>query len=298
MADNNIDNKFEKLFDNYAEEPSPNCWNVVSTKLDILLPIGASSSVGTSGASTFSKFLASTFGKSIAIITSVAIVGASVYTFWPSNLQNNTNDPKENTGNNPTQNKKEDVLLNTNKTTIYNVKVITPKSSEKDIVSQSVSNSPIISEDFSTQETKKQEKTVAHHIASPNTPIENKNISVATIDDEKNVEDEIAIEKSQPSVETTPISNLNTTELNLIFPNVFTPNGDGFNDYFVIKNIETLSQQKFVVINSTGQKVFEANNYQNNWDGANLPDGAYFYVLETKVNGKAQTTYGTVQIIR
>jgi len=298
MADNNIDNKLGKLFDNYAEEPSPNCWNVVSSKLDVLLPIGASSSVGTSGASTFSKFLASSFGKSIAIITSVAIVGASVYTFWPNNLQKNTNIPKGNTGNNPTQNKKEDVSLNTNKTTISTIKVITPSSSEKNIESQSVSNSPIISEDFSTQETRKQEKTVAHHIAPPNTPIENKNNSVATVEDEKSMEDEIAIEKSQPSVENTPISNLNTTELNLIFPNVFTPNGDGFNDYFVIKNIETLSQQKFVVINSTGQKVFEANNYQNNWDGANLPDGAYFYVLETKVNGKAQTIYGTVQIIR
>lgn len=298
MADNNIDNKLGKLFDNYAEEPSPNCWNVVSTKLDILLPIGASSSVGTSGASTFSKFLASTFGKSITIITSVAIVGASVYTFWPSNLQKNANESKGNVINNPTQNKEENVLLNTNKTTISNVKVITPSSSEKNIEPQFVSNTTVVSEDFLTQETKKQEQSVSHQVTPSNTPIENKNISTATIDDEKNMEEVITVEKSQPTVEANPIVNQNTAEQNLIFPNVFTPNGDGFNDYFVIKNIETLSQQKFVVINSTGQKVFEANNYQNNWDGTNLPDGAYFYVLETKVNGKAQTIYGTVQIIR
>jgi gliding motility-associated-like protein len=84
----------------------------------------------------------------------------------------------------------------------------------------------------------------------------------------------------------------------MVFPNVFTPNGDGFNDFFVIKNIEKISQNRLIIINSNGAKVFEANNYQNNWDASNVLNGSYFYVLETKVDGKTQSYYGSIQIIR
>lgn len=88
------------------------------------------------------------------------------------------------------------------------------------------------------------------------------------------------------------------TKSNLVFPNVFTPNGDGFNDMFVIKNIDESSNNRLVIVNANGVKVFEANNYQNNWDAINVPVGAYFYVFETKVDGVSQSFYGNIQIIR
>lgn len=88
----------------------------------------------------------------------------------------------------------------------------------------------------------------------------------------------------------------------LFIPNVFTPNGDGYNDYFVIRakdasqgtqnglkstsaaDYKPLSayyeKTRLVIFNRFGRKVFESDNYKNNWDGGNLPDGTYFYVLK------------------
>ena len=63
----------------------------------------------------------------------------------------------------------------------------------------------------------------------------------------------------------------------LKIPNVFTPNGDGVNDYFVIVNIETCSSTQLKICDRNGRVVFETNNYHNEWDGHGLPDGVYFY---------------------
>jgi transcriptional regulator with XRE-family HTH domain len=69
--------------------------------------------------------------------------------------------------------------------------------------------------------------------------------------------------------------------------------------YLSIENgDEKISQNRLIIINSNGAKVFEANNYQNNWDASNVLNGSYFYVLETKVDGKTQSYYGSIQIIR
>lgn len=76
----------------------------------------------------------------------------------------------------------------------------------------------------------------------------------------------------------------------LKIPNIFTPNGDGINDYFEIgygedgKAINDLSKyytsHKLVIFNRWGRIVYESKDYKNDWDGGKLPDGTYFYVLE------------------
>jgi gliding motility-associated-like protein len=67
-------------------------------------------------------------------------------------------------------------------------------------------------------------------------------------------------------------------EQNVFIPNVITPNGDGFNEFFKVLNKTPNTQ--IVISNRWGIKVFESNDYQNDWFGEGLPDGVYFYSIK------------------
>ncbi len=86
-------------------------------------------------------------------------------------------------------------------------------------------------------------------------------------------------------------------ELELKVPNVFTPNGDGINDYLEIKKLEYYVANEIVIFNRWGNKVFESSNYHNEWDGGNLSDGVYFYVLKCIGFYSDDEFYGSVTII-
>ena len=60
---------------------------------------------------------------------------------------------------------------------------------------------------------------------------------------------------------------------------IFTPNGDGINDEWVIINIENHPNSIVYVFDSNGKKVFEARNYKNDWK-AQLKVGAYYYQID------------------
>ncbi len=80
-------------------------------------------------------------------------------------------------------------------------------------------------------------------------------------------------------------------------PNVITPNHDGVNDYFVIKNIERIESSTLRIYNRWGKKIFEASPYKNDWDGNGAPDGVYYYELDYKTYFQEGTKSGTVTII-
>ncbi|MBF8965655.1 SBBP repeat-containing protein [Pontibacter sp. FD36] len=75
--------------------------------------------------------------------------------------------------------------------------------------------------------------------------------------------------------------------------NVFTPNGDGLNDYFVL-NVSCLPLD-LKVFDRWGKLVFEQADYKQNWDGGNQRSGIYFYHATTS-NG--QNWKGWVELIR
>ena len=59
--------------------------------------------------------------------------------------------------------------------------------------------------------------------------------------------------------------------IQLTLPNVFTPNGDGVNDYLELK-ISEVSEFSVVVLNENGQVIFQSQDLDFRWDGL-LPNG-------------------------
>ena len=66
----------------------------------------------------------------------------------------------------------------------------------------------------------------------------------------------------------------------IFIPNVFTPNNDGYNDSFYIRNLPE-SGTKVLVTNRNGYVVFESDNYNIDhlWDGGDAADGVYYYTI-------------------
>ncbi len=93
--------------------------------------------------------------------------------------------------------------------------------------------------------------------------------------------------------------NIDNQVYNLEIPNVFTPNGDGYNDFFVIKNLDKYSENSLLVADRNGKIVYDKNNYQNDWGGQNLPDGTYYYIVSYKdKNSNKGLIKGQITILR
>ncbi len=82
--------------------------------------------------------------------------------------------------------------------------------------------------------------------------------------------------------------------------NVFTPNGDGLNDCFVIAVPPTLKDcYSLYIHNRWGQNVFKADNDELCWDGTinngkKADEGIYYYILKIA----AHVYHGTVSLFR
>jgi len=89
----------------------------------------------------------------------------------------------------------------------------------------------------------------------------------------------------------------------LIFSDFFSPNGDGYNDTYIIVNVETYpSNNSLKVFNRWGEVVYLASPYLNDWNGIGnrggakeLPDGVYYFEF---YNGKGNKANGKITIKR
>jgi gliding motility-associated-like protein len=70
----------------------------------------------------------------------------------------------------------------------------------------------------------------------------------------------------------------------LIIPNVFTPNGDAFNQYFFIPKLLLFGDAELVVVDRWGKEVYHTNAYRNDWEGDGLSSGVYYYRLILRQN--------------
>jgi len=81
--------------------------------------------------------------------------------------------------------------------------------------------------------------------------------------------------------------------------NIFSPNGDGINDTWFIKELNFYPENEVTVYNIYGNVVFSKKNYTNDWYGTcndkTLPDGTYFY--EVKINVLNTLYKGSLDIL-
>jgi gliding motility-associated-like protein len=81
--------------------------------------------------------------------------------------------------------------------------------------------------------------------------------------------------------------------------NVFTPNGDGINDFFFIENLEYYPNSKLEIFNRWGTLVYSSDNYQNNWGGDKQKTGTYYYLFyPNDPSGEIQLQKGFVTLLR
>ena len=125
----------------------------------------------------------------------------------------------------------------------------------------------------------------------PNNQWEDANFTISTLSSPKpayNFPNKVAT-SAQPITNTDDVYAL--SEIELIFPTGFSPNGDGFNDFFIIENLEQFPDNEIEIYNRWGEKVFAAKPYLNNWEGVNtsggiqlqggnLKEDTYFYILK------------------
>lgn len=98
-----------------------------------------------------------------------------------------------------------------------------------------------------------------------------------------------------------------TPDDRIIPVNVFTPDGDGFNDCFHFGGaLNECSKIRITIYNRWGQKVFETKDFNQCWNGkvyntkAECPEGTYFYICEYKGSDNQMKPLfsGTVVLIR
>lgn len=91
------------------------------------------------------------------------------------------------------------------------------------------------------------------------------------------------------------------TKEDVIIPTVFTPNGDGENDFACFLSIKKEVKAQIQIFNRWGEKLWESENIKDCWDGLNTKtkqayeSGVYFVIIES--NGVLLLT-GSLTLIR
>ncbi|HEX8021690.1 MBG domain-containing protein [Mucilaginibacter sp.] len=88
---------------------------------------------------------------------------------------------------------------------------------------------------------------------------------------------------------------------NIKVPNTFTPNGDGVNDLWVIKDLQYYPGCAVDIYNRYGLQLYHSRGYSQAWDGTYhnqpLPFGTYYYIVNLNDGSQARLS-GYVTIVR
>ena len=99
-------------------------------------------------------------------------------------------------------------------------------------------------------------------------------------------------DSDEVEVSVTVVEELDVTTL-------FSPNGDGRNDTWVVNKPDLVKGCQLVIFNRNGTEVYSTNDYHNEWDatvnGNILPEGTYYYVFDCS---DGRTMNGPITVLR
>ncbi len=103
------------------------------------------------------------------------------------------------------------------------------------------------------------------------------------------------------------VSEENCFDDGIVIPEGFSPNGDGYGDFWIIGGLEYHPDHTVTIFNRWGSVVFSASPYNNNWDGKSdsglnsgepLPVGTYFYTIEFGGSDETKSMSGYIYLNR
>ena len=304
---NDFDKSLQDLLRNHTEQPSLDCWDKISSHLDAVQAIDASSAATANTASPFSQFVGSVVGKIAITATIATCVGLAVYfaveeneepkqTVQQQEMVETVQDAvyEEYIAEAVAENKRETVLPS-DKIVPTNNLTATDTAIEKRIEENTTLFFPMVSspDNQSLKATDGEFSPQSKEKAQPQKPsqsIEKESVSEVVKEKEKEKKQEpVAEEKEAPKEHIPP---------HIGIPNIFTPNGDGKNDYFVFTNLELIGENQLDIYTRNGKVVYSKHFYDNSWDGRGLPDGTYYYIFRFVYEGNQFMRKGTITIRR
>jgi gliding motility-associated-like protein/uncharacterized repeat protein (TIGR01451 family) len=125
-------------------------------------------------------------------------------------------------------------------------------------------------------------------------------INTASVTDGNVTKPTSRCDPASPGCDGTPGTSIETepADEGLFFVNAMSPNGDGKNEYFIVKGLEKYPGASLYVFNRWGSMVYQAKDYHNDWNGSGLSEGTYYYKMEIKQAAGTKLYKGWVVIKR
>ncbi|MDR1182670.1 MAG: gliding motility-associated C-terminal domain-containing protein [Bacteroidales bacterium] len=311
---NDFDKHIQELLQSYGEQPAADCWDKIESQLEATQATNTdsgSSSASSGNGSSLSHFVGTVTGKVVSAMATVAAVGGIISLV--AVLSTDTDTEKQSQP--PTtiaETQQNTPASDKNEVKMIEVDIVYSKpENENTIDTPHVHEHTVIiihpeNENIAPIQTPHHLSTTAeHHPSTDNsvkqeaTPKADPKPQPPSIVKEPQKEQTTDIKEAHPQPD---FEHENTQDLShqpeVRIPNIFTPNGDSFNEYFIIEGIDQFPETHLTVFRQNGKIIYDKTNYQNDWNADNIPDGVYYYVFKFVYQGEQFMRNGSITIKR
>jgi len=303
------------LVENAKEMPTGRCWESIEQQLSVMMPSSPASQGAASGQQITSGIKSSIMQKSAAFwvkaaaitVSSIAVTTVAVVTIINVSQNQSTSTVTKQ----PIPSEENTVVAeNDSLSTVPEDKSVINSSSENKITLHN--KSAIVESTTTTIQNNQRTNQIAKignistsnqapvkpilEPKSPTAPLTNSSVKPALISQQtipQNLREDPVIQNMNQD-EQLEIVNPIILEI----PNVITPNGDGYNEKFVISGIEQCDKSRLIIRNKNGKIVYQTQGYENNWGADGLEAGIYYYQFYYTIHNIEETRSGTLTVIK